>query len=105
MASGATGTRPSRRPISSHWLAGLGFVMTHEPGVSRAWRLDMYDGYLLITDLGGYDVPEVGAPASAFAFTFRDDLVEFEEVLPDSRSLHGWIRSAVRRSRRRTERA
>ncbi|OJW22206.1 MAG: hypothetical protein BGO49_19465 [Planctomycetales bacterium 71-10] len=102
MTQGSGATRPRRPPISSHWLARLGFVMSHQPGVSRAWRLDVGDDYLLVTDVGGYDVPEPGAPASAYAFTRSDDLLEFEEVLIDSRSLHGWVRSASRRCRRRS---
>ncbi|WP_165252622.1 hypothetical protein [Paludisphaera soli] len=81
-----------------HWLAALGFELVHEPGISRAWRLDLAGGYLLITDVGGYDLPEVGAAASAYRFTRGDELEEFVEVLLDARSLHAWIRRARRRA-------
>ncbi|MDG3004317.1 hypothetical protein [Paludisphaera mucosa] len=99
--AGPPGGRPAGA-IGGHWLSTLGFAATHEPGISRAWRLDLEDGYLLITDLGGYDLPDVGAPASAYAFTKSDDLLDFAEFLVDSRALHGWIRSARRRSRWRS---
>ena len=94
---------PARPALGSHWLTSLGFVAAHQPGVSRAWRLDLDDGYLLVTDVGGYDLPEVGAPASAYAFSLQDDLLEFEELLVDSRALHDWVRSARRRSRWRIQ--
>jgi hypothetical protein len=81
-----------------HWLAALGFELVHEPGMSRAWRLELAGGYLLITDVGGYDLPEVGAAASAYRFTSDDELEEFAEVLVDARALHGWIGRARRRA-------
>jgi hypothetical protein len=74
----------------------------YTPGISRAFRLQIDDGYLLITDVGGYDLPEVGGAASAYVFSNADEVVEFEEFLEDSRALFDWVRSATRRSRRRS---
>jgi len=81
-------------PGVGHWLAGLGFVVVHEPGISRAWRLDLDGGYLLVTDVGGYDLPEAGGAASAYRFTRRDELEEFVELLADDGALRGWVREA-----------
>ena len=101
MSAGGGSTRPKRPSITSHWLSRLGFSVTHQGGVSRAWRLDLGEDYLLVTDVGGYDLPGVGESASGYRFTNSDDLLEFEEILTDSRALYGWIRSARRRARRR----
>lgn len=86
-----------RSSSEGHWLAALGFELVHEPGMSRAWRLDLGEGYLLVTDVGGYDLPDVGAAASAYLFTRWDELEEFAEALLDARALHGWVRAARRR--------
>jgi hypothetical protein len=92
----------TRRP-RTHWLADLGFECMHTPGISRAWQLYIDDGYILITDVGGYDLPEIGAPATAYVFSNADEVLEFEEFLNDSQALFNWVRSARRRSRRRSQ--
>jgi hypothetical protein len=59
------------------------------------------DGYILVTDIGGYDLPELGAPAMTYVFSKDDEVLEFEGFLKDSRTLFDWVCDARRRSRRR----
>ncbi len=89
----------SSYPPKTHWLAAIGFERMHTPGISRAWRLEIEDGYILITDIGGYDLPEIGEPASAYIFSKYDELLEFEGFLKDSQAVLDWVHSAMRRSR------
>jgi hypothetical protein len=104
MSDEANPARAGRTPRpGTHWLAELGFECMHTPGISRAWQLHIDDGYILITDIGGYDLPEIGAPAAAYVFSDADEVLEFEEFLKDSHALFNWVRSARRRSRRRSQ--
>jgi len=81
------------------WLRRLGFEIWHLPGISRAWRYDFADGsYLLVTDLGGYDLPEPGGPFSAIALTLDDELIDAQPYLLSAAQL---FRRFLRMSRLR----
>ena len=56
-------------------LMRLGFRLWHIGGVSKAWRkFDRDGGYVLVTDVGGCDLPEENGPFLVWAFTTADDL-------------------------------
>lgn len=84
-------------PITSSWFSKLGFEVLNCPGVSRAWQYDLADGsFVLITDLGGYDLPEPGGPYSAMVLSSANDLGEVCANLATPRSLFQWF-ARVRR--------
>ncbi len=87
-------------PRISRIFLRLGYEVFHVPGVSRAWRHDFGDrSYLLITDLGGYDLPEPGGPYAGMYFSARDELIECIPLMSSPRTLLGWIRHTERLSR------
>jgi hypothetical protein len=76
----------------------LGFDVWHVPGVSRAWRYNFTDGgYVLVTDPGGYDLPEFGGPCVALLLTEADDVIEGPAWCSGTRQLIYWFRRACRR--------
>ncbi len=76
----------------------LGFQVWHCPGVSRAWRRILPAGdSVLITDVGGFDLPERGGPYAALLLSPRDELVEFEPFFERLGDLVHWIRHTERR--------
>lgn len=74
-----------------------GYELFYVPGISRAWRRELPNrSYLLITDIGGYDLPEPGGPYSGMYLSAQDELIEFIPWMPDARGLFGWVRHAER---------
>ncbi len=56
--------------------ATTGFDVWHLGGISRAWRKLLPDGgYILVTDVGGYDLPEEDGPFLVWRFASDDQLV------------------------------
>lgn len=83
---------------AGHWLQFQGFTVVHTPGISRAWRYEFPDGrFLLVTDVGGFDLPEQGGPYSAICLSRQDELVEFAPLLMKSKDLYRFIRRQQRR--------
>jgi len=79
------------------WLDGCGFDVWHVPGVSRCWRLQLSAGdSVLITDPGGYDLPEPGGPYLAICLTAGDDPLEGPTLLTETRQLVVWLRHVQR---------
>lgn len=75
----------------------LGYDVFQVPGISRAWRYELSDrSYLLITDIGGYDLPQPGGPFSGMYLSGRDELVEIVPCLDSARDLFQWVRHIER---------
>jgi hypothetical protein len=75
----------------------LGFDVSHVPGISRAWQCELTAGaYVLVTDIGGYDLPQHGGPYSAILISAADEIVELESWLPNLKGLLEWLRHAQR---------
>jgi hypothetical protein len=71
----------------------LGFHVWCVGGVSRAWRRFQDDGsYLLVTDVGGYDLPEPNGPYQAMLLTAQDELVEIQPPFWQASRLVRWLR-------------
>lgn len=86
-------------PATSSWFTECGFQVFQVPGVSRAWRYEFLGGlYVLVTDVGGYDLPEIGGPYAAMSLSCRDELLEIQTWLRGTRELHRWLRHIQRRS-------
>lgn len=84
-------------PRVSQTFLRLGYEVWSVPGVSRAWRREFADrSYLLITDIGGYDLPEVGGPYAGMYLSAHDELIECVPWIPNSRNLFGWLRHTER---------
>ena len=84
-------------PRSSRLFPRLGFKVWQVPGVSRAWHRELADrSYLLITDLGGYDLPEPGGPYAGMYLSAQDELIEFVPWLGDTAALSDWLRHVGR---------
>ena len=78
----------------------LGYEVFSVPGVSRAWRREFADrSYLIVTDLGGYGLPEPGGPYSAMYFSSADRLIESIPELTDPHQLYHWVCHVERLSR------
>jgi len=79
-------------PASSRLFLTLGFEVWQVPGVSRAWRLELSDGsFVLVTDIGGYDLPEPGGPYSAIGMRRSYELIESVSLLRETKSLMRWL--------------
>src|SRR5262245_30247945 len=75
----------------------LGYELFHTPGVSRAWRHEYPDrSYLLITDIGGYDLPEPGGPYSGMYLSAGGDLIEIIPFARHTRDLFRWVQHTER---------
>ncbi len=91
-------------PATSRWFLRLGFEVWHVPGISRAWRYDFADGsFVLVTDLGGYDLPEPGGPYSAMSLSAANELVDYQEWLRDTKDLFHWFSRMSRLCARRAQ--
>jgi hypothetical protein len=75
----------------------LGFHVCCVGGISRAWRRFQRDGsYLLVTDVGGYDLPEANGPYQAVQLTANDELVEVRLLIQRASRLVRWLRRRER---------
>lgn len=70
----------------------LGFTLEHTPGVARAWRQDLDDGsYLLVTDVGGYELPHRNGPFSGLHLSPHDVLLDSAPWLPHAVDCLRWV--------------
>lgn len=84
-------------PAPVHWLMRIGFQVSHVPGVSRAFHREFEDGsFIVITDLGGFDLPEPCGPFEALWLSARYDPLEHIDSFASSRELARWIRHVER---------
>ena len=75
----------------------LGFHIWCVGGISRAWRYFQHDGsYLLVTDIGGFDLPELHGPYQAMQLTANDELVQIQPLIRRASRLVRWLRSRER---------
>ena len=82
--------------LSKDWLHALGFSVVLAPGISRAWRAELRDGrYILITDIGGFDLPDPKDPFSAACLSMQDELLEFAPLLSSTTDLLKFMHSAT----------
>ena len=55
----------------------LGFHVWCVAGISRAWRrFAQHGSYVLVTDIGGFDLPEPNGPYQVVPLTAQDDFVD-----------------------------
>jgi hypothetical protein len=86
-------------PATSPVFTRLGFDVCSVAGVSRAWRYEFDDGCsLLVTDIGGFDLPEPHGPFAALCMSRGDEQVDFQPLLCDTKALYRWFRRQVRRN-------
>lgn len=84
-------------PRISLMFLQLGYELFHVPGISRAWRREFADrSYVLVTDIGGYDLPEPGGPYAAMHLSSRYDLLDINPCLFTTRELFVWIQRLER---------
>jgi len=88
---------PDNMPATSRLFLDLGFQVWHIPGVSRAWKREYSDGsFLLITDAGGYDLPEPTGPWSGIYLSHRDEFLELAPLARRMKEIIRWIRHTER---------
>lgn len=84
-------------PSTSPEFVRLGFHVWSVPGVSRAWRYEFEDGrFVLVTDPGGYDLPEPSGPYVAICLSCRDEQLDFQPLLRDMKAVYRWFRRQSR---------
>lgn len=89
-------------PATSRLFVDLGFQVWHIPGVSRAWKREYADGsFLLITDPGGYDLPEPKGPWSGMYLSGRDEFIEDAPLAERMKEIVRWIHHTERLLMRR----
>jgi len=70
-----------------------GFNVDHRPGVSRAWvRVEKDGRQLILTDLGGFDLPSRDGPFQACVVNGDDEMVDDPIQLPTRLALARWLR-------------
>jgi len=75
----------------------LGFHIWCIAGVSRAWRrFDQNGSYVLVTDIGGFDLPEPNGPYQAVQLTAQDEFVESRSPIWRASQLVRWLRRRER---------
>jgi hypothetical protein len=75
----------------------LGFHIWCVGGIARAWRCFQRDGsYLLVTDIGGFDLPELHGPYQAMQLTANDELVDVQPLIRQASRLVRWLRRRER---------
>jgi hypothetical protein len=88
-------------PSSSPLLSRLGFEVWQVPGVSRAWRREFEDGsFILVTDLGGFDLPESGGPYCPMFLSRRFQLLNCAREPVAAKGLFEFFDQACRRAMR-----
>ena len=91
-------------PTTETWFWRLGFQVWQVPGMSRAWRYEFTDGsYVLVTDLGGYDLPDLGGPYAVMSLSPTDELIESHEWLHSTGQLFRWFKHTERLIFKRTQ--
>lgn len=86
-------------PSTSPEFVRLGFHVWSVPGVSRAWRYEFDDGrFVLVTDTGGYDLPEPTGPYVAICLSGRNEQLDFQPLLRDMKAVYRWFRRQSRGS-------
>jgi hypothetical protein len=84
---------------TGRWFVQLGFRVFHVPGMSRAWQFEFNDGsYVLITDIGGFDLPEPGGPYAVMALSRSDEMLDLQPFLSSARDVFYWFRRMSRLS-------
>lgn len=87
----------SEMPRISRLFPRLGYEVWQVSGVSRAWYRELPDrSYVLITDIGGYDLPEVGGPYAGMYLSAQNELIEFAPWLRHTAALSDWLRHVTR---------
>lgn len=75
-----------------NWIE-RGFKVHHKPGVSRAFIRTEADGrQLILTDLGGFDLPNRNGPFLICVIDRNDQLVDGPVELPTRLALARWLR-------------
>lgn len=70
-----------------------GFLVQHKPGFSRAWMRVESDGrQLILSDVGGFDLPPRDGPFHACILDSDDQVVHGLIELPNRLSLARWLR-------------
>ena len=90
----------SVKPTKSYWFVEMGFEESHSPGVSRAWRYQFADGsFVLVTDVGGYDLPPLRGPYSGMHLSAQLELLDIAPLVRSTRDLYRWLRHRQRKQR------
>ncbi|SMP45888.1 hypothetical protein SAMN06265222_10218 [Neorhodopirellula lusitana] len=75
-----------------NWIE-RGFQVHHKPGVSRAWVRAESDGrQLILTDLGGFDLPSRDGPFQACVLSADNVLLDGPVQIPTRLALARWLR-------------
>src|SRR5262245_10544701 len=75
----------------------LGFHVWSVGGVSRAWRRFQKDGsYILVTDIGGYDLPDQTGPYQAMILSAADELMDLRPMISRPAKLVSWLQRLTR---------
>ena len=75
-----------------HWIE-RGFQMVQKPGVSRAWlRLESDGRQLILTDTGGFDLPDREGPFQICILDRDDEVTDGPTELPNRLALARWLR-------------
>ncbi|HEY1602280.1 MAG TPA: hypothetical protein VGG64_21940 [Pirellulales bacterium] len=83
-------------PESNCWLRRLGFYVWYVPGISRAWRLDFASrDHLLVTDVGGYDLPGTGGPYASILVLSTGAATELHSCLNGTIELVDWVERTI----------
>ena len=84
-------------PVKRHLFPMLGFVVSHTPGIARAWRYEFPDGSsLLVTDLEGFDLPHPDGPYAVLYLSPRDELLEVVSELQRPKDVYRFVRRKQR---------
>ena len=76
----------------TNWIERA-FGVIQKPGVSRAWRRTERDGTeIILTDLGGFDLPNRDGPFCAIHLDGEDRVVAGPKVLYSRLALAVWLR-------------
>jgi len=76
----------------SAWLE-TEFRVHHSPGVARAWlRIEPTGDWYMVTDPGGYDLPERDGPFVVTHVARGPEHDEDPQLLPHRAALAAWLR-------------
>lgn len=75
-----------------NWIE-RGFRVDHKPGVSRAWvRVEKDGRQLILTDLGGFDLPSRGGPFQVCVISRDDEMLDGPVQHSNRLALARWLR-------------